>query len=90
MKLEDMKKIKIEKNNETQTRKVIGEMKAKTQQEYFSKLSKELHKLSRTHHKKMDEIHMLFMEVCCDLEDLKKLLEGERKQKWSMLEDLAL
>jgi hypothetical protein len=82
--------LKIEKHTETGTRRVLGEFKEKVQEEYFTKLSKELHKLARQYSKKMDEIHMLFMEVSCDLEDLKRLLKGEQRAKWSMLEDLAI
>ena len=74
---EDLESMKIEMNLETLLRRVSGKFKAKVTDEYFSKLTKELHKLARLYNKKMDEIHMLFMEVCCDLEDLKKLLKGE-------------
>ena len=39
----------------------------------------------------MDQVHMLFMEVSCDLEELEKLLNGQKySDKWSMLEDLAI
>ena len=39
----------------------------------------------------MDQVHMLFMEVSCDLEELEKLLNCQKySDKWSMLEDLAI
>ena len=47
-------------------------------------------KLSDKTGKEMDEIHMLFMEVSCDLSELRNLLEGDNPQKWGVLEDLAI
>jgi hypothetical protein len=46
--------------------------------------------LAKEYDKEMDEIHMLFMEVSCDLGELKNILKGEKTSKWTMLEDLAI
>ena len=74
----------------TNARKIKTKYSEQKNGEFFKKLSKELHKLSRSFNKPMDELHMLFMDVSCDLELLKKTLKGEAKAKWSMLEDLAI
>jgi hypothetical protein len=37
----------------------------------------------------MEEMHSFWMEACCDINDLIKLLKGE-KQRWTDLEDLAV
>lgn len=88
--------IKIEVNTEKNNKRTIKakrkmEEQKKNKGEFYRKLSKELHKLARQYSKDMDVVHMIFMEVSCDLEALKRVLSGEaQKIKWSMLEDLAI
>lgn len=89
-------KIEITINPEKPNKRTIKsqrklEERQKNKGDFYKKLSKELHKLAREYKKDMDVVHMLFMEVSCDLEALKKVLAGDaKKQKWSMLEDLAI
>lgn len=64
-----------------------------TKLDFFSNLAYELEHLSKIYARDIDEIHMLFMEVSCDLGLLKKVLEGEASSntlKWNELEDLAV
>lgn len=61
-----------------------------SQDHFFEKLSKELKDLAKEYGKEMDELHMLFMEVCCDIGELKKVLRYGSGSSWTMLEDLAL
>lgn len=56
---------------------------------YFQEITEQLEELCDTYNKGMEEIHTLWMENCCDLEDLKKMLAGETK-RWTVLEDLAV
>ncbi|CAI2365969.1 unnamed protein product [Moneuplotes crassus] len=74
-------------SNEFTVKKVAVQ---KSKQQFFEDLSKELRSLSKEYGKEMDEMHMLFMEVSCDLGELKSLLKGMKAPKWSMLEDLAI
>jgi hypothetical protein len=75
--------------NERCVQSRTGQNKQKEQQ-FFEKLSKELRELAKKYGKEMDELHMLFMEVSWDINELKNLLQGEKPGKWSMLEDLAI
>jgi len=72
-------------------REIKSIFKEKNMDLFFQSLSKKLRNLAKDHNKNMDEIHMLFMEVSCDFDDLQRLLEGQMENhKWSMLEDLAI
>jgi hypothetical protein len=62
----------------------------KTKDHFFEGLSNSLRDLAKEYSKEMDEMHMLFMEVSCDLGELRSLLKGQKAPKWSMLEDLAI
>lgn len=62
----------------------------KTKDNFFEDLSVSLRDLAKEYSKEMDEMHMLFMEVSCDLGELRSLLKGQKAPKWSMLEDLAI
>lgn len=83
-------KLEVEIDTRQKKRTMKSHQKEKKKDEFFKILSKELHTLARTYNKQMDEIHMLFMEVCCDLDELKKELAGQGVEKWSVLEDLAI
>lgn len=74
------------KNNLSVKSKVVQS----SNDQYFAGLNKELRALAREYDKAMDEIHMLFMEVCCDLGELRTLLKFGKGSKWTMLEDLAI
>ena len=88
--LKSTDKIVVEKDVTTNKRILKGRDKEKQKDEFFKMLSKELHYLARKYEKTMDDIHMLFMEVSCDLEELKKALSGESSNRWEFLEDLAI
>lgn len=85
----DMKVI-ITRNLKNNKISVKSKRVQKSQDRFFEKLSNELRELAKEYGKEMDELHMLFMEVSCDLGDLKNLLKGEKASKWTMLEDLAI
>ena len=74
-------------NNEFNVKKVPVQ---RSKEQFFEGLSKGLRDLAKEYGKEMDEMHMLFMEVSCDLGELRNLLKGEKAPKWSMLEDLAI
>lgn len=69
---------------------VKSKLMLKEQNQFFEKLSKELKDLSKEYNKDIDQLHLLFMEVSCDLGELKSLLRGEKTTRFTMLEDLAL
>lgn len=89
--LKNGEKIKIQKVNvDDRERKVIKEKKSSTE-EYFLALSKELNKLGKQYSMKTESIHLLFMELSCDIYKLRDYLKGSEKiKKWSMLEDMAV
>jgi hypothetical protein len=61
--------------------------------ELFNSLHDQLQYLSRIYVRKIEEIHMMFLEVSCDIKRLKKLLDDDPKaikQKWDELRDLAV
>lgn len=69
---------------------VKSKLMLKEQNQFFEKLSKELRDLAKEYNKDIDQLHLLFMEVSCDLGELKSLLRGEKASRFTMLEDLAL
>ena len=80
--LKSTDKIIVEKDVNTNKRILKGRDKEKQKDEFFKMLSKELHTLAWKHEKTMDDIHMLFMEVSCDLEELKRVLSGQSTNRW--------
>ena len=46
--------------------------------------------MAKEYSKEIEEIYLLFEEVGCSKEQLKKLLAGHTFTRWSELEDMAL
>lgn len=74
--------------------RLISKSTSKTMKlKFFNDLKDQLKKISRDYARDIRDIHMLFLEVSCDLPKLIKVLENDPKairQKWSPLEDMAL
>lgn len=56
---------------------------------YFKIISTQLEELCEIYGKSMEEMHTIYMEANCDMDDLRKSLSGE-KERWTALEDLAV
>jgi len=83
-------KLTIHRNSDNNELSVKSKIIQKAKDYFFEKLSKELRDLAKEYGKEMDELHMLFMEVSCDIGELRVLLKGEKASKWTMLQDLAI
>lgn len=83
-------KITLHRDPKSNELSVKSKVVQKAKDHFFEKLSRDLRDLAKEYGKEMDEMHMLFMEVSCDLGELRNLLKGEKAPKWSMLEDLAI
>lgn len=46
--------------------------------------------LADKYRRDVEEVHKAFFEFSCNREKLIKFLEGQKVEKWSILEDLAL
>lgn len=65
---------------------------------FFEALHNELMALGKTYNRPIDEMQYLFMECCCDIQDLKKCLALEaknshnetKKYKWTIIEDVSI
>ena len=83
-------KLRITRNLNTNELKVQKVPVEKSKDQFFEELSVILRDLAKEYDKDMDEMHMLFMEVSCDLGELKNMLKGMKAPKWNMLEDIAI
>ena len=74
--------------------RLVSKALSKTRKlELFKKLNEELEFIAKIYSIKITDLHLLFLEVSCDLERLKKVLTNDpeaNKQKWDELSDLAI
>lgn len=82
-------KMRICRNAKTNERSVSS--KVKNTGNFFQKITEELQELCNEYAISMEEMHNLFMSACCDMDELRKILESDKKnQEWEPLEDLAV
>ena len=60
------------------------------QEAYFALLAQDMLTLADKYKRDVDQLHKLFFQLCCDREKLINLLEGQKVDTWSILEDLAV
>lgn len=90
---EEVDGITLYYKNKESVRYVSKSGKKSQKLEFFNSLHDQLQHLSRIYVRKIEEIHMMFLEVSCDIKRLKKLLDDDPKaikQKWDELRDLAV
>lgn len=87
---EELDRISLSLNTKEKVRYVSKAKTKAAELDFFSNLATELRHLAKIYGKPIDEVHMLFMEVSCDLGLLKKALYGEKHVGWTELEDLAV
>ena len=46
--------------------------------------------LAEKYKRSVEDVHLIFFQVSCDRDQLVKVLEGQKAQQWTILEDLAL
>jgi len=46
--------------------------------------------LAEKYKRDIEEVHKIFFELSCDRDKLIKYLEGQKVERWLLLEDLAL
>lgn len=89
--LKNSAKVKISNNLANNTRSYSSDLPKKNHDEaLFKNIMQELETLSQKYNYTIDEIHTLWMESCCDIDELKKVLSGEKMKIWSNLEDYAI
>jgi hypothetical protein len=91
--VENLDRISLCLKNKQKVRYVSKGINKMTKLKIFQMLAEELKKLSRISGLHINDIHMMFLEVSCDLNVLKKVLKNEQAHKnkqWSELEDLAV
>ena len=57
---------------------------------YFALLAADLMAIAEKYRRDIEEIHKIFFQLSCDREKLIKVLDGQKVQKWEILEDLAI
>lgn len=88
---ENLDRITLCLKNREKVRYVSKAATKATKINFFENLSEELRHFSKVYARSIEEIHMLFMEVSCDLGNLHRLLEGrDSTLKWTELEDIAV
>jgi hypothetical protein len=90
---EEIDRISLYYKNKEQVRYISKAGKKSQKLAFFNSLYEELQHLSRIYVRKVEEIHMMFLEVSCDIQRLKRLLDDDpkaAKQKWDELRDLAV
>ena len=88
--IEDKAKVQIKSNLSTNTRSYKSNISKKEDVDMFKELNAELDSLSKEYNYTIEEIHTLWMEAWCDIDELKKVLKGDKKCQWTTIEDLAL
>lgn len=82
--------VKIKVHTTDNSRTYTSMLPKKQDESLFVEINKQLQDLSKEFNYTIDEIHTFWMEAWWDIEELKKVLRGEKNRQWSTIEDLAL
>lgn len=83
-------KIQIQNNLSTNTRIFKSAIPRNKDLNLFREINAELDALGKEYGYSMEEIHTFWMEAWCDIDELKKVLKGDKKRQWTTFEDFAL
>lgn len=91
MKCESDTRLSICLKNKERVRYVSKKPRKETKLLFFQSVHDVLKKLADIYARPVEEIHILFFEVCCDLGKLENVLEGNREApRWTELEDVLI